>query len=75
VTAERGARSARIAPDHLVVAARTLDEGAAWCEATLGVVPAPGGKHPLMATHNRLLAIEEELEGAGTYAGRAAFSR
>jgi Glyoxalase-like domain len=57
VTAERGARSARMAPDHLVVAARTLDEGAAWCEATLGVVPAPGGKHPLMATHNRLLAI------------------
>jgi hypothetical protein len=44
-------------PDHLVVAARTLDEGAAWCEATLGVVPAPGGKHSMMGTHNRLLAI------------------
>ncbi|MCC2632927.1 MAG: hypothetical protein K0S48_813, partial [Ramlibacter sp.] len=23
--------------DHLVVAAANLDEGAAWCEATLGV--------------------------------------
>jgi len=44
-------------PDHLVVAARTLEEGAAWCEATLGVVPAPGGKHSMMATHNRLLAV------------------
>jgi len=43
--------------DHLVVAARTLDEGAAWCEATLGVTPQPGGKHPLMGTHNRLLHI------------------
>lgn len=43
--------------DHLVILARTLDEGAAWCEATLGVVPAAGGQHPLMGTHNRLLAI------------------
>ena len=43
--------------DHLVIGAATLEQGAAWCEATLGVVPAPGGKHPLMSTHNRLLAI------------------
>jgi hypothetical protein len=43
--------------DHLVVAARTLDEGTAWCEATLGLVPGPGGKHPLMGTHNRLFSI------------------
>ena len=43
--------------DHLVVLADTLAEGAAWCEATLGVAPAPGGEHPLFATHNRLLAI------------------
>ena len=28
-----------------------------------------------LAKYNRLLAIEEELEGAGTYAGRAAFLR
>ena len=47
----------RYAPDHLVVAARTLEEGVAWCEATLGGVPAAGGKHSLMGTHNRLLAI------------------
>ncbi|HYN61522.1 MAG TPA: VOC family protein [Rubrivivax sp.] len=43
--------------DHLVVAAHTLEQGAAWCEATLGVVPGRGGKHVDMGTHNRLLAI------------------
>jgi hypothetical protein len=43
--------------DHLVVAAATLAQGAVWCEATLGAVPAPGGKHVGMGTHNRLLAI------------------
>ncbi|MET0540955.1 MAG: VOC family protein [Variovorax sp.] len=43
--------------DHLVVAARTLDEGVQWCEATLGVTPGPGGAHPLMGTHNRLLDV------------------
>ena len=43
--------------DHLVVAARTLDEGVAWCEATLGVVPGRGGEHALFGTHNRLLRL------------------
>jgi hypothetical protein len=43
--------------DHLVVAADTLAQGAAWCESTLGVTPGPGGEHPLMGTHNRLLRI------------------
>jgi hypothetical protein len=43
--------------DHLVVAAQSLEQGAAWCEATFGVAPGPGGKHRLMGTHNRLLAI------------------
>jgi hypothetical protein len=47
--------SARV--DHLVVAAHTLEQGAAWCERTLGVLPAPGGKHATMGTHNRLMAI------------------
>jgi hypothetical protein len=43
--------------DHLVVAARSLEEGAAWVESALGVRTQAGGKHPLMGTHNRLLAI------------------
>jgi hypothetical protein len=43
--------------DHLVLAARSLDEGVRWCEATFGVTPGPGGIHPLMGTHNRLLKI------------------
>lgn len=46
--------------DHLVIAAASLAEGAAWCEATLGVVPGPGGTHPLMATHNRLLNVASD---------------
>lgn len=41
--------------DHLVVAGRTLDECVQWSEATLGLTPGPGGAHPLMGTHNRLL--------------------
>lgn len=43
--------------DHLVVAARTLDEGAQYVTEALGVEPAPGGRHPGMRTHNRLLSL------------------
>lgn len=43
--------------DHLVIAAATLAEGVAWCEATLGVTPGPGGEHALFGTHNRLLRL------------------
>jgi hypothetical protein len=46
--------------DHLVIAAASLAEGVAWCEATLGVTPGPGGAHPLMGTHNRLLNIASD---------------
>ena len=50
--------SARL--DHLVIAAATLAEGVAWCEATLGAVPGPGGEHALFGTHNRLLKLSAE---------------
>ena len=43
--------------DHLVVAAASLEQGAAWCEQLLGVSPIAGGRHASMGTHNRLLAI------------------
>lgn len=44
--------------DHLVVAATDLAAGETWCQATLGVVPGPGGEHALFGTHNRLLKLE-----------------
>lgn len=50
--------------DHLVVVAETLEQGAAWCEATLGVAPGPGGRHALMGTHNRLLSIASAAFGS-----------
>ena len=43
--------------DHLVVVAQTLEQGVRWCEATLGITPAPGGEHKLYGTHNRLFKI------------------
>ena len=46
--------------DHLVLAARSLDEGVAWCERTLGIAPAAGGRHALMGTHNRVFAIASD---------------
>lgn len=49
-------------PDHLVLATRDLDAGAAWLERLLGAQLAPGGRHARMGTHNRLLKL-----GTGFY--------
>lgn len=43
--------------DHIVVVAGTLEKGVQWCEATLGITPAPGGEHAQFGTHNRLFKI------------------
>lgn len=48
--------------DHLAIAARTLDEGAAWLADRLGISPDPGGRHLQLGTHNRLLSL-----GQGEY--------
>ena len=52
-----GSLGAAVHVDHLVVAAASLEQGVAWCEATLGITPGPGGQHALMGTHNRLFKI------------------
>lgn len=46
-------------PDHLVITARTLDEGVAWVESQLGVSMSPrrGGQHDRQGTHNALLSL------------------
>lgn len=50
--------------DHLAVSCTALAEGVAAVEAALGVPLAPGGEHPTMGTHNRLLSLgpQEYLE-------------
>lgn len=50
-----------LALDHLAISALTLEEGVAAVEAALGVPLAPGGQHPHMATHNRLLSLGPDL--------------
>ncbi len=43
--------------DHIVLGARTLEEGAAFLERMLGVKPQPGGRHEGAGTHNMLLGL------------------
>ena len=43
--------------DHIVIAAASLEAGAAWVEQSLGVAPVPGGQHVAMGTHNALLRL------------------
>jgi len=43
--------------DHIVIGARTLEEGARYVEAQLGVKPSKGGVHPGIGTHNMLLGM------------------
>jgi hypothetical protein len=43
--------------DHLIIGAHTLEQGAAFIEALLGVQPQAGGRHVAMGTHNRVLKL------------------
>ncbi|MCO6418065.1 VOC family protein [Siccirubricoccus sp. KC 17139] len=48
--------------DHIVLGARSLEEGAAFVERHLGIRPRPGGQHLGFGTHNMLLGL-----GRGVY--------
>jgi hypothetical protein len=64
--------------DHLALSALTLQDGVAHVEAALGVTLAPGGQHPHMATHNRLLGLGDvylEVIAADPSAQRPAWPR
>jgi hypothetical protein len=47
--------------DHLVFGCDDLQDGTSFLEQTLGVGFAGGGKHTLMATHNRLLKLQDSI--------------
>jgi hypothetical protein len=44
--------------DHIVVAARSLEEGAVLLRDQLGVEPEAGGKHASVGTHNTLIGLQ-----------------
>jgi hypothetical protein len=46
--------------DHVAIGAEDLADGTAATERALGVDLDPGGQHPAMATHNRLLSLGPE---------------
>lgn len=46
--------------DHLAIVAPDLDTGCAFVTRVLGVELQPGGAHPRMGTHNRLLRLGPE---------------
>ncbi|WP_324751623.1 VOC family protein [Roseovarius sp. Pro17] len=47
--------------DHLAIAARSLEDGCDWVRASMGAVPAPGGRHAHFGTHNCLLGLADGL--------------
>lgn len=47
--------------DHIAVTAPDLARGASYVSDVLGVPLSPGGEHPAMATHNRLLRLGDAI--------------
>jgi hypothetical protein len=46
--------------DHIVIGARSLEAGAAYIEAHLGVRPSGGGRHDGVGTHNLVLGLGKD---------------
>ena len=51
------ADSSALSLDHLVIGARTLDEGRDYVRDVLGIDVPLGGRHTHMGTHNRLVGL------------------
>ena len=51
----------RAAIDHLVFGCDYLQNGTSYLEQVLGVGLSAGGQHALMATHNRLLKLQDDI--------------
>ncbi|HEV7440614.1 MAG TPA: VOC family protein [Methylobacterium sp.] len=47
--------------DHIAVVAPSLEAGVAHVRESLGLAMGPGGRHPEMGTHNRLLRLGDDL--------------
>jgi len=47
--------------DHLVIAAKTLEQGVEYIKDTLGVNIPFGGVHPKMGTHNHLMQLGSDI--------------
>ena len=47
--------------DHIVCGCEQLDTGTAHLEHVIGKDFVAGGKHDLMATHNRLLKLQDSI--------------
>jgi len=51
----------RVVIDHLVFGCDYLQNGTSYLEQALGVGLSAGGQHALMATHNRLLKLQDAI--------------
>ena len=47
--------------DHIVFGCDQLDSGTAYLEAMLAASFSAGGQHQMMATHNRLLRLQNSI--------------
>ena len=47
--------------DHIVFGCNQLDSGTSYLEAILAASFSAGGQHHLMATHNRLLRLQNSI--------------